>query len=128
MYRIVLYPLIAAVALSGFAGGRWLEASGLLHRITVTVGTSAGVPERVFREPPGQPPPGSRGPSATEPPTGGTSPSPAGPTDEDTAPTPTDADSPTDTATPADTGTPTPATSPTDPSTTGTSSPSPAPS
>lgn len=60
MYRIALYPVIAAVALSGFLGGRWLELSGVLHRLLERGGTAVGVPEDVFRGPPGQPPPEAR--------------------------------------------------------------------
>lgn len=82
MYRILLYPLIIAVAVSGFMTGRWLELSGVLHEILESGGTAVGVPERMFREPPGRPPA-----EAEQEPSGKPDDSPA-PTSPDTAPAP----------------------------------------
>lgn len=124
MYRILVYPVIVAVAAAGFATGRWLELSGVLHGLLESGGTAVGVPERVFREPPGRPPPeAEQAPAA---PTGdGAGGSPTAP-----ATAPTGEGSPTSTLSPGEisppppieTATPTPTETPT-----GTTTESPSP-
>lgn len=119
-YRAFVYPVVAAVAVAGLVSGHWLESSGLLHGLLERGGTAAGVPEDVFQEGPGAPPPeaepapasdtqqeqdaGTTDTTSPSPDEGATS--PAETVEETTSPTetsPTEVESPTEEPSPAPT-------------------------
>ncbi len=118
MHRLFVYPLITVVALGGFLGGRWLELSGWLHITIERGGEAVGVPERVFREPPGRPPPEvstrdtdqAPQPAATD--TASPTPTPTDAATTSPSPTATATMSPTPTATQTASPSPTVTTSP----------------
>lgn len=109
MYRVLLYPLVVAVAVAGFSGGRLLELSGVLYDIVRSSGTTVGVPERAFRDGPGRPPPAAR----VQPPAETPTPQPSGVESPAATSTPTTPPEPTDSST----ATPTASAAPTTPAT-----------